>query len=99
PRGPATTANPMPATRARVKKSSSIGALRPGSAMVAIGAGVMMGVVVAGIGDAAIGMAYAPVRQMGVVVAVAVDGKGLGGAAAEQVHIFGAGGDGFRRAG
>ena len=49
-------------------------------------------------GDRAVGMLHAPVRQMGMVVIVAVDGKRFRRPATEEFPVFGAAADILRRA-
>src|SRR5690606_6627317 len=109
PSGPAVRASPMPATSARVKKSSSMAAAALRMRVVVIVMLVMMIVPVAMVvmvpvigmamvGDRPVLMQHPPVRQVGVIVVVAVERERSFRPRAEQAHIFRAGDDRVRRA-
>src|ERR1044072_7861072 len=114
PSGQVVSASPTPARMARTKKSSSMAALPTVgmgvrvlmsmmtimimSMVVPVIMRVMPVIGVAMVGHRTVGMLHAPIRQMRMVVMMAVDGKRLRRAAAEQTHIFRAAADGFGRA-
>src|SRR5690606_25887534 len=91
PSGPATTASPMPARSARVKKLSSIRSLRGARiGMERMGVVVEMSMVPR--------LPLAPVGKVDMVVRVAVDCEASGGAGAEKSPVFRTGRDDLGRA-
>src|SRR5690606_1602407 len=88
PSGPATSARPIPATRARVKKSSSIMPLR-GQILLRL-PGMVIVAIPAVFGNRAVRQPHAAVRQVGVIVMVTVDRQRLTCTRAEQPRVFGA---------
>src|SRR5690606_24601360 len=79
---------------ARVKKSSSMVVSMFGVAVI-----VMMAIVrMAMVGHRPVFVQHAPVREMSVVVMVAVDGQRSGGTRTEEMLVFGARYNGLRRA-
>src|SRR5690606_20809994 len=108
PSGPAVRASPMPATSARVKKSSSMAAVALRMRVVVVlvvmmivpvAMVVMVPVIrMAMVGDRPVLMQHPPIRQVGVVMVVAVERERSFRPRAEQPHIFRAGDDRVRRA-
>src|SRR5882724_4634682 len=102
PSGPVVIASPTPATSARRKKSSSMTLSRGLRRHVLIAVVVIVAMprmIVATVvvmpvlgmtmfGNGTVGMLHAAVRQMRVIMMVAIDGKRSGCAASKQPHIF-----------